>query len=167
MEVYKKRTITKEELEEDKFSNDYGTNETKINLLNTLKEVLELTNFTSKAIVEEVLTIYNELTENEIINISLYIFLELLVDPDCVLASLGLAEEVFNEELKVANIGTVTSNLIYSSKDSLLDFSEESIISSVKEVLKAEEVEEKKIRKLYLESKKLEIEKALAELESD
>lgn len=166
MEIYRKRELTPEEKGEDIHLKYYGTNETKLKLLNSIKEVLELTNFTSidKLTPKTRHQVNNKLTEKEIVNISLYTFLELIVNPDSILFLMAVNPEEI-EELKLGNIKTVTSNLINCSIDVLTDFSEESIISSVKQVLKANELEEKKIRKAFLESKKLEIEKELASLE--
>ena len=64
------------------------------------------------------------------------------------------------------DIEGIASNLIYYSIDVLADFSEEPVISLVEQTLKANEVEEQKRRKAFLEAKKLEIEKELAELET-
>ena len=166
MEIYRKRELTPEEQGEDIHLNYYGTNETKLKLLNSIKELLELTNFTSIDKLTPITRhqVNNKLTEKEIINISLYTFLELIVNPDSILFLMAVDPEEI-EELKLGSIKTVTSNLINCSIDVLTDFSEESIISSVKQVLKANEIEEKKIRKAFLESKKLEIEKELASLE--
>ena len=166
MEIYRKRELTPEEQGEDIHLNYYGTNETKLKLLNSIKELLELTNFTSinKLTPKTRQQVNNKITKKEIINISLYIFLELIVNPDSILFLMAVDPEEI-EELKLGSIKTVTSNLINCSIDVLTDFSEESIISSVTQVLKANEIEEKKIRKAFLENKKLEIEKELASLE--
>jgi len=167
MEIYRKRELTPEEKGEDIHLNYYGTNETKLKLLNAIKEVLELSNFTS---IDELtpktrMQVNNKLTEKEIINISLYAFLELLINPESIVFFMANPEQVEAVDFST-DIEGIASNLIYYSIDVLADFSEEPVISLVEQTLKANEVEEQKRRKAFLEAKKLEIEKELAELET-
>ena len=168
MEIYRKRELTPEEKGEDIHLNYYETNETKLKLLNSIKELLELTNFTyiDKLTPNTRFQVNNKLTEKAIVNISLYAFLELLVNPESIIFYMADPEKV--EELELGTgIATVVDNLIGISIDSLEGFSEGRTISIVKQTLEADELKEKKRRKAFLESKKLEIEKELAELESN
>lgn len=177
MEIYEKRTITTEELEEDENSNLYGTNEATIELLNTLKEVFELTEYTSKEkheSIEGVTVVNNELTEKEIINIALYNFLELITAPSGINFLIGAdPEEV--ENLDYASVKGRIENLINSTIDSIilnLDVAGTVISSNVllvqlKEEVEADKEKEKQLRKEFLEGRKEEIEKELAELEAN
>jgi len=177
MEIYEKKTITKEELEEDEFSNVYGTNETTIELLNTLKEVFELTEYTSKEkheSIERVIVVNNELTDKEIINIALYNFLELITAPSGINFLIGADPEEL-ENLEYASVKRRIENLINSTIDSILlnldtkgtVTSSDYLLKAVKEEVEADKEKEKQFRKDFLKSRKEEIEKELAELESN
>ena len=176
MEIYTKRELTTEEKLEDENLNFYGSNEAEVELLNMIKEVLEITNYTFKKehdSFKDVIVTENEFTDKELINIALNTFLELITDPSGINFLIGAEPEKL-KNIEYVSILTRIKNLINCTIDGFslnLDTkgtytSGEVLLVQLEEVVEEDKEKERQLRKEFLKSKKEEIEKELATLEA-
>ena len=167
MEIYHKTIVTKEKLELDEVNNDVESYETQAKLLNSIKEVLELTGYTTEEISsyhengnKKASTVFNYLEDSAIINVALFYFIKLINNPMEIIEALSIIN--YNVE-ECSTVEEVIDLIISNDRPSILieaferavekGFSEEEVYSSIK--------------KEQLLEKKLRIERELAELEAN
>ena len=172
MEIYSKTKPTELELEEEEFNTSVESYKTQSEFLNTIKEVLELTEYTTEEIIsyhengnKKAVNTFNYLEDSAIINVALYNFLELVAAPSGINFLIGDDFELI-EELEYASIKIRTGNLIDSAIESINSNTADKYLEIVKKEVEVANKNEKEFRKEFLESRKKEIEKELAELEA-
>lgn len=122
MKIYPKTKPTELELEEEEFNTSVESYKTRSEILNTIKEVFELTEYTTKIISyyengnKKAVNTFNYLNDSAIINVALYNFLELITTPSVITFLIGADPEIEN----IAYVPTKVriSNLIDYTIDS-------------------------------------------------
>ena len=167
MEIYSKTKPTELELEEEEFNTEVESYKLQAKLLNSIKETLELTEYTTEEIIsyhengnKKAVNTFNYLEDSAIINAALFYFIKLINNPMGIIEDLSIIN--YNVE-ECSTVEEVIDLIILNDRPSILiraferavekGFSEEEVYSSIK--------------KEQLLEKKLRIERELAELEAN
>ena len=166
MEIYSETIVTKEELELDEINTEVESYKLQAKLLNSIKEALELTEYTTEENIsynengnKKASTVINYLEDSAIINAALFYFIKLINNPMEIIEDLSIINPNVEE---CSTVEQVIDLLILNDRTSTLiraferavekGFSEEEVYSSIK--------------KEQLLEKKLRIERELTELEA-